>query len=57
MDIKENLDAVGFAPIEEFVDVILSAVSAANVRAILVKSPVTNGQTDDFNLAISQVLD
>ena len=55
--VKEHLDVVLLGHVEEPLDLVLGALSAANVGAVGLQSPVSDRNSDDFNLAISHSLE
>jgi hypothetical protein len=57
VDIKENIDSVLGASIEEPGDLVSGSISATNIWSIRLESPVSNWETDDLNLSLSEVSD
>ena len=50
VDVKENLDVVLISSVQEPLDLVLGAFSAANVGAVGLEGPVTDGESDDLDL-------
>ena len=56
MDIKKDFKTVFVSGVEEPLDLIGSAIHAANVRAVRYSCPITDGEANDFNFAVSESL-
>ena len=50
MDIEQDLDVIFVGGVEEPGDLILGAIGAANVGAVRLEGPVTNGKSDDLDV-------
>ena len=55
--VEENLDLVFLGGVEDPLDLVGGTVSAANVRAVGLESPVTDGDTDDLDLSGGHLLE
>ena len=57
MHIEEDLDVVFLGRVQEPRDLVCSTFSASNVGSVWLQSPITDGNSDDLDLAISHVLE
>lgn len=57
MDVEKNLNVVLLGGVEEPGDLVLCTISAADIGSVLLEGPVTDRNTDHFDLTVCHLLE